>query len=127
MNPYHLESIQAYAERWRSLRAWGAQLPMAIKVEKHKGQRVLGWANIGPCTTVIRCTGNLARDLTTALHELAHLAAPGQTGHGERWREMFVRGAAEAFDCDVDDFDTDVPYLDIDQQVIAAATVWLAR
>lgn len=120
-----LQVVQTYAENWRTLRAWGAPLPAAIRTEVHKGQRVLGWASPGRCATVVRCTGDLARDLATVLHELAHLAAPSREGHGAVWKTMFARAAAEALDCDVDDFDTDVAYMDMDQQVIDMATVWL--
>jgi hypothetical protein len=124
-NSGYLSMVQSYAERWRTLLAWGAHLPMVFKVETHKGQRVLGWARPGTCATVIRCTGRLARDLTTVLHEMAHLAVPNSEGHGERWRTMFVRAAAEAFRSDVDMFDIDMNYHDIDQQVIDAAETWL--
>jgi hypothetical protein len=39
---------------------------------------------------------------------------------------VFVRAAAEAFDCDVDDFDVDVKTGDLDAQVEDAARNWLA-
>jgi hypothetical protein len=33
--------------------------------------------------------------LATALHELAHAAAPAQEGHGDRWRRLFAAAVEE--------------------------------
>jgi hypothetical protein len=126
MNAYHIESVKAYADRWRSLRSWGAPLDMLIRVEAHKGGKYLGLAKSYACAAIVYCTGSLALDLATAVHEMAHLAAPDSEKHGRRWREVFVRAAAEAFDCDVDDFDVDVKTGDLDAQVEDAARNWLA-
>ena len=59
------------------------------------------------------------------VHELAHLAAPNHESHGDRWKTMYVRAAAEALDMDEDDFDIEVPYMDMDQQVIDMTAAWL--
>lgn len=118
-------TVEYYADKWRNLRAWGALLPMAIELVAHKGTVNLGLAWSRACKAKVRITGDLPRDLATLLHEMAHLAAPNSEHHGARWKEVYIRAAAEALDCSPDDFEPDVPYLDLDQQVIDYATAYL--
>lgn len=125
MNAYHLHTVKTYADRWRSLRSWGAPVSMEIGVEPYKGRGALGLARSVRGMAMVYCTGNLARDLATAVHELAHLAAPNYVRHERPWREMFARAAAEIFECDSDDFDTEVAIGDLDAQVEDAARGWL--
>jgi hypothetical protein len=119
--------IAHWANTWRSLSAWGAPVPMRIELKPHKGQRFVGLAWCYQGRALIRVTGNLAFDLSTALHELAHLAAPNSEHHGERWREIYVAGVAEACGVDADEFEIDVTITDLDKQVRDAVAGWLMR
>jgi hypothetical protein len=119
------EIVERYADQWRSLVAWGAPLPMKIEVVAHKGTVNLGLAWSTLCKAKVRVTGNLARDLATLLHEMAHLAAPNSEHHGIQWKTVFARAAAEALDGDFDDFDLDVTKYDMDQMVMDMVEAWL--
>jgi hypothetical protein len=125
--PTYTDVVTHWARHWRTLAAWGAPVPAAITIKHHEGQRRLGRARPYLCTAEILTTGDLADDLGTALHELAHLAAPGSEHHGKRWREIYARAAAEALRCDRDLFDLDVTITGLDAQVREAAGRWLAR
>jgi hypothetical protein len=103
-------------------------LPAAITLKPYKrGQRRLGFAKPGHCVATVYITGNLAEDLSTVLHELAHLAAPGHEHHGERWRELFIAAVAEACGCDPDAIEPEVVITDLDSQVLAEVAAWLIR
>lgn len=117
--------VQRYADQWRNLRAWGAPLPMRIEVAPYKGTDYQGLAWAGACKALVCITGNLARDLAILLHEMAHLAAPNSAHHGIQWKRAYARAAAEALECDVEDFDLDLPKNDLDQLVQDMAEVWL--
>lgn len=115
-----------WANQWRSLRAWRATIPMVITVEPYKrGYLGKAWSHRGDAK--IRLTGKLHIDLATALHELAHLAAPNSEAHGMHWRELFVAATAEALDISPDEFEVEVSYNDLDRQVEDAVATWLAR
>ena len=119
------EIVEQYATKWRSLLAWGAPIPMEFKLKPHRGTINLGFAYPGRGTCEIKITGSLSRDLATLLHEYAHLAAPTGEHHDIAWKTVYARAAAEAFGCDVDDFELDVTKYDMDKQVIDACEVWL--
>lgn len=114
-----------WAGRWRSLAAWGAPLRMEIEVREYKGGATLGWAWAGRGECVVRLTGDLARDLGTALHELAHLAAPSYVHHERPWREMYARAAGEALTRDPSMIDLDVDKYALDDQVVHMVRHWL--
>lgn len=120
------EMVKFYADKWRSLRAWCAPIPMDVELKPHRGTYNLGLAWSGRGKLQVKITGRLSRDLATLLHEMAHLAAPDDEHHGARWKEMFIRGAAEALDADVSDFDPDVTKYAMDEQVIDMVECWLA-
>jgi hypothetical protein len=119
--------VTHWANTWRSLAAWKASIPMRIDVKPYKGTRRVGvaWSCEGRANVYV--TGNLAFDLATALHELAHLAAPDSEHHGDRWREIFVAAVAEACGVDADDFEIDVAITDLDAQAQEAVAAWLVR
>ena len=119
--------VTHWANTWRSLAAWKAPIPMAITIKPYKGTRRVGvaWCRQGRANVYV--TGNLAFDLATALHELAHLAAPNSEHHGERWREIFVAAVAEACGVDADEFEIDVAITDLDKQAQEAVAAWLMR
>ncbi len=119
--------ITHWANTWRSLSAWGAPVPMRVELKPYKGTRFVGLAWCYQGRALGRVTGNLAFDLGTALHELAHLAAPNAEQHGERWREMFVAGVAEACGVDADEFEIDVTITDLARQAREAVAGWLMR
>lgn len=120
------EIVERYAHQWRNLRAWGAPIAMEFTLKPHRGTLKLGHAYPGLGTCEIKITGRVTRDLATLLHEYAHLAVPNSEHHGMLWKTMFVRAAAEAFGCDVDDFELDVTKFDMDKQVMDACEAWLA-
>lgn len=119
--------IQHWADRWRSLSAWRALIPMRITLKTRKTKRRSGtaWSHEG--RAVVYLTNNLAYDLATVLHELAHLAAPDSEHHGEHWRKLFVAAAVEALG-GPDDYEIDdVNYGELDAQVEDAVRAWLKR
>ncbi len=118
--------VTHWAHVWRHLTAWGAPVPATFTIKPYKKGR-LGLAHPHVCTAEIRVTGILGEDLSTALHELAHLAAPGYEHHGDRWRDVYIRAAAEALGCDVHSFDVDVGISALDAQVREAVDRWLVR
>jgi hypothetical protein len=122
-----VDVISHWAYNWRNLAAWGAQLPATFKIVPHKGQQRLGRADCLKRTAEILVTGELAEDLATVLHELAHLAVPNYVQHEEPWREMFVAAVAEACGCDASQFDLDVVITDLDAQCRDAIAGWLVR
>jgi hypothetical protein len=122
-----VDVISHWAHTWRNLAAWGAQLPATFKIVPHKGQRRLGRADCLKRQAEILVTGQLAEDLATVLHELAHLAAPNYVRHEEPWRLMFAAAVAEATGCDPWAFDLDVSISDLDAQCRDAIAGWLVR
>lgn len=119
--------LKSWADRWRSLAAWGGQVSMLVEIKPDNGCGVLGLARPGLGHAYVKDTGDLAQGLKTILHELAHLAAPSFTHHSRRWRLLFVLGACEALDCDVEDFELDVTLADLNRQVEEAVATWLDR
>jgi hypothetical protein len=119
--------IKHWADAWRSLAAWGAPIPMSIDIRRDNGCGVLGLARPAHGTAFVKDTGDLVGNLKTALHELAHLAAPSHTHHGIAWRELFTRGAAEALGVSVYNFDLDVSLEALNDQVADAVREWLER
>lgn len=119
--------IKHWAERWRSLAAWRAVIPMRLTFKRYKGHGRVGtaWSHQGRAQ--VNLTGDLGHDLATVLHELAHLAAPDSEHHGARWRELLVAAAVEAFGGSVDEYDTTGNYAELDEQVEDAAADWLTR
>lgn len=127
MSTSALQVVRHHAEKWRHLLAWGAVLPAVIKVEPYQGG-VLGRGNCVSKLALVRVTGNIAEDLATALHELAHVAAPMGDHHGKGWRTLFARAACEAFKLPRDHFDHErVTVTDLDAQVVTEARFWLKR
>lgn len=120
--------IAHWANTWRSLAAWGAPIPMQVKLEPYKGTHYVGLAWCRQGRALVRVTGDLAFDLGTTLHELAHLAAPNSEHHGQRWRAIFVKGVAEACKVDPHEFEIeDIKVTDLDAQVRDAVAGWLVR
>ncbi len=119
--------LKHWADRWRNLAAWGAPIPMHVKIIPDNGCGVLGRARPARGTATVKATGNLAGNLKTILHELAHLAAPTFVHHEITWRELFTRGASEALGAHAADFDLDVTLFDLNQQVEDAVETWLKR
>lgn len=119
--------LKHWADRWCSLAAWRAPITMRVKFKPHKGRGRLGVAYSREGRCQVNLTGDLGHDLATVLHELAHLAAPDSEHHGDRWRELFVAAAVEAFGGSVDDYDTDVTLHALDEQIEHAARDWLKR
>ena len=71
-----VDVISHWAHTWRNLAAWGAELPATFKIKPIRDSaRVLGRAHCDKRLAEIFVTGQLAEDLSTVLHELAHLAA----------------------------------------------------
>lgn len=120
--------IRHYADRWRTLAAWRAHLPALVAIRKMApGQRRMGLAHPDECRAIVYVSGDLAEDLATVIHELAHLAAPNHANHGEQWCELFIAATAEVTGLEAEGFDLDVPITDLDAQVRDAIADWLAR
>lgn len=125
-----IDVVRAWLVTWRTLRAWRAPLDVALAVEPYRGGRELGLARDSYCTgrsATVWVTGHLAEDLSTALHELAHLAAPRSTHHGALWRETYAAGAQEALGLPPYSLEPDVTAHDLDVQVREACEAWLTR
>lgn len=124
--PHPLQIVRYWADRWRTLAAWCAELPAIVTVEMYAGQRLLGRATYATRHAMVRVTGDLAEDLGTALHELAHLAAPVGTRHSKRWRVLYARAAAEAFGLgSAEEIDPSVQIRDLDMQITDLAREWI--
>lgn len=122
--------IRKLARQWCGLLAWGAPVRLdEIKVGKHNGTSYAGRANNRLHRIIVLQQGSLSEDISTVLHELAHLAAPDQEHHGAHWRRLYTRAAAEAFSVPVDTFDasTDLIIGDLDAQIRDAARAWIKR
>lgn len=123
-----IDVVKHWAEKWRSLRAWRAAIPQTrFEYEAYKGQGRVGHARNSDGRVHVKLTGKLHFDLGTVLHELAHLAAPNHEHHGLAWRELFAAAAAEALGMQIEDFEIDVPYSQLDRQVEDAVDGWLIR
>lgn len=123
-----IDIIKYWATQWRSLRAWRAAIAMTrFEYEEYKGRGPAGHARNSDSRIVVRLTGRLHFDLATVLHELAHLAAPNSEHHGLAWRELFAAAAAEALGMQIDDFEIDVAYSQLDRQIEDAVDGWLVR
>lgn len=94
----HVDILTTWADRWRALRAWGRPLTeVAIRVIPRRTRHgsVLGRAHPAWRQIEIRVSGDLVEDLATALHELAHVAAPAGAHHNEPWRRRFAAAVSE--------------------------------
>jgi RES domain-containing protein len=124
-----LDVLKHWADRWRSLRAWRAPIAMQLtfKLQRKNSSRAgTAWSHQG--RAVVYLTGDLAYDLATALHELAHLAAPDSEHHGTHWRTLFVAAAVEACGGSADDYEIDdVEYGELDAQVEDTVRTWLKQ
>jgi len=90
------EGLQVWAERWRGLKAWGRPLE-EVTVEfrqRHAGNYATGLA-FPTLRRIVVTAPDMTRGLTTLLHELAHVAVPGNEHHGTKWREAFVGAVTE--------------------------------
>lgn len=131
MSVLYVDVLSSWVTKWRSLVAWGAALamPITLKEREHRG-RVLGRAFPEHGNAIIFMTGDLGEDLGTALHEMAHLAAPTGTGHGKRWREMYARAACEALGIS-DRFgwchNLELAHEILDDEVVLEIQAWLGR
>lgn|GEM_PF-4711445 len=114
--------LRSWAGKWRNLHAWRRPLPAVVDVGKHRGERYVGLASPAECAALILDTGCLADGLKTALHELAHLAAPNRVAHGLAWARLYVAGAAEALGVEID---PGMRPADLDRAVTRAADHWL--
>ena len=122
--------IRTFARRWCGLLAWGAPVRLdEIQVGKYNGTAYAGRAYCGRHKIVVLQQGSLSTDLSTVLHELAHLAAPNHEHHGAHWRRLYTRAAAEAFSVSVDTFDPSCDLIigDLDEQIREAARPWVKR
>jgi hypothetical protein len=122
-------ALAHYAQAWRSLRAWRAPLPTLVIVEPYRGGGRLGVARCGLRTATVYATGDLAEDLSTVLHELAHLAAPlAARSHGSEWRALFVAAAREVTGGEDDDLDDlNLTTTDLDAAIRDEIAEWLSR
>jgi hypothetical protein len=120
--------ISHWGHTWLSLAAWQAPLNVSLRYRvRPTNQRRLGTAHCARRVATVYLTGHLAEDLSTVLHELAHLAAPINADHGPRWRELYVAASAEALAADASVFETETSILDLDRQVVTVAHDWLRR
>lgn len=90
------QGLQKWANEWRSLRTWGRSLDeIAVTVrQRHKGDYSTGIAYPMQRRIIITAP-DMVTGLSVLLHELAHVAVPGDEKHGARWRECFVGAVRE--------------------------------
>lgn len=94
MTPHDL--IRLFAENWKHLRAWGRPLvEVEIKIVDARQNGHTGYCRPAARTLTICAGRELASNLDTALHELAHCAAPADTHHGPAWREAYAMAVQE--------------------------------
>lgn len=90
------EGLACWAREWRALKVWGRVLE-EVEIEfrqRHAGDYATGVAYSYARRLVVTAP-NMPQGLAALLHELAHLAAPGDEHHGERWRAIYVAAVEE--------------------------------
>jgi len=89
------QTVRYWASRWRQLVAWRRPLGhVTFATTPYKGRGVMGYARLATGVVMIELTGDVVEDLGTALHELAHFAAP-RSHHGESWQAMYAAAVLE--------------------------------
>lgn len=128
----NIDVVRTYADRWRSLAAWRAPLDVTVDVvpaPAHVRRRMGTAFNCQRRARIyVHADVRLADNLSTVLHELAHLAAPSFVRHARPWREVYTCAAIEALGLPESyAFELDVDIQGLDEQVTAAIDVWLTR
>jgi hypothetical protein len=93
-----LTVVRTWAERWRSLRAWGRPLDeVTITVKRRPNGGITGTGLARPVKrqVIVRVGSSLVDGLVTVLHELAHVAVPAQEHHGDRWQAAYAAAVEE--------------------------------
>jgi hypothetical protein len=96
--------LTTWSHHWRNLRAWGRPLEeISVSVVGRRNHKQPGQGGSGStgvayptrrdCT--VRAGSDLIDALVTILHEYAHLAAPGDAGHGHKWASRYAAAVAE--------------------------------
>lgn len=89
------DGLLVWAARWRGLRAWGRPLD-EVRIEFRQREACYSTGHAYPTQRRLVVTApDMPLGLECLLHELAHLAAPGDEVHGDRWRNIFVNAVAE--------------------------------
>jgi hypothetical protein len=125
----HLDVLNTWATRWKSLAAWRAPLDVGVTIKPRPAHVVnrLGTAHCADRKATVYATGDLTEDLCTILHELAHLAAPRWTRHEMLWRMLYLAAVVEATQRPGHLFDPNVTIVDLDAQVVSAIDAWLTK
>lgn len=119
------DAVRCWAERWRGLRAWGRPLEeVSIEIQPYRGQAQCGtaWPTQRRCVVRVGAGGHVVYDLETALHELAHCAAPGDEHHGPKWRRPLVAAVLEVTGIAV--ADDGQPFELLDRACVDALRAW---
>lgn len=92
-------ALEIWADRWRDLKAWGRTLE-EVTIELRQRSEGVGRYSTGVCYPTLRrivvtAGSDVPQALATILHELAHAAAPGDEGHGDRWQAIFAAAVLE--------------------------------
>jgi hypothetical protein len=122
-----IDLVRRWAVVWCRLATWGKPLTPTFKVEAwHVTYPVLGRAHPKTNLVEIYVTGGIAEDLSTVLHELAHIASPAPPHHGIKWKIIYVRAVAEVCQRDVASFDLEGDAATLDDQCRRAIELWLS-
>lgn len=115
-----------WADRWRTLRAWGRPLTCTVRVRGPR-QAALGycWSRQQHVEVHPRVgkAGMIVDVLCTILHEYAHAAAPDAVKHRSAWQRIYAEAVREATGMVIGE-DT---VLVMDEQARIAIKFWLER
>jgi len=89
--------VTHWAERWRTIRAWGRPLEEVAVAVRERKERVGSTGSAWPQRRgmVVRAGADMPDALETILHEYAHLAVSGAEHHGEEWSAMLAAAVLE--------------------------------
>lgn len=126
LTEFTIDLVKRWAAVWCHLAAWGKVLAPTLRVEAYLPFfPILGRANPKTNLVEIFVTGGIAEDLSTVLHELAHISAPAPPHHGIKWKLSYMTAVAEVCRCDVTSFNLDADPSELDDQCRKAIERWL--
>ena len=102
--PFRRETIQRWAEEWRSLRAWDRDLSeIQVSIPGSYNQGIYGACVAdGQRVRVYYSPEGIAVDLSTLLHEMAHADTVHEhVSHGPVWRATLARAVLEVTGTDI--------------------------
>lgn len=120
------DAVRSWAERWRSLKAWGRVLDVKLDVrERHQGNYSTGYCRPAMQEVCVTAGSDIAEALKVVLHEYAHAAVRGDEYHGPGWQACFARAVEEVTGLVV--VDGAHNYRDMNAAALDAMRTWWRR